>query len=304
MKPNTFIIGAPKCGTTALAQYLADHPDVFVCYPKEPSYWSSDLQRYDSAVALPSLNAYLKLFEGARRSDAKVVIDASTRYIFSEVAVRRILEFDPLAKFIVMLRNPIEIAHAYHMEKLFNSTEDIEDFSAAWLAQVDRERGERLPPACVEPKELQYGRIASIGSQLEALLAIVKPEMVYIGFQEDLRRNPLECYRGVLQFLGLEFDGRTHFPEVGASRRHRLAKLGQYYQQPPGWLKPFVRLAKRFVQRDLPPSFKEVIKSSLVKRQPRDPIEDGLRASLAAYFAEEVGIIERITGRDLLHWKA
>jgi hypothetical protein len=35
-KPNFFIVGAPKCGTTALSEYLRSHPDVFFSSPKEP----------------------------------------------------------------------------------------------------------------------------------------------------------------------------------------------------------------------------------------------------------------------------
>ena len=40
--PNFFIVGAPKCGTTALYEYLSSHPDVFLCDPKEPNYFSCD----------------------------------------------------------------------------------------------------------------------------------------------------------------------------------------------------------------------------------------------------------------------
>jgi len=40
-KPNFFIVGAPKCGTTALHTYLGQHPDIFVSEPKEPNYFGS-----------------------------------------------------------------------------------------------------------------------------------------------------------------------------------------------------------------------------------------------------------------------
>lgn len=44
-KPNFFIIGAPKCGTTSLAHYLGEHPDIFMSYPKEPFYFCPDVIR-------------------------------------------------------------------------------------------------------------------------------------------------------------------------------------------------------------------------------------------------------------------
>ena len=41
-KPNLFLIGAPKCGTTSLASYLSDHPQIFVSDPKEPHFFNTD----------------------------------------------------------------------------------------------------------------------------------------------------------------------------------------------------------------------------------------------------------------------
>ena len=43
--PNLFIVGAPKCGTTSLHYYLNQHPDVYLCEPKEPNYYNTDLVR-------------------------------------------------------------------------------------------------------------------------------------------------------------------------------------------------------------------------------------------------------------------
>jgi len=40
-KPNFFIVGAPRCGTTALSEYLRGHPNVFMCHPKEPFYFAT-----------------------------------------------------------------------------------------------------------------------------------------------------------------------------------------------------------------------------------------------------------------------
>jgi len=61
MKPNFFIIGAPKCGTTSLATYLGMHPNVFMCSPKEPHYFSTDI----NWQLVKNKNDYLKLFAKA-----------------------------------------------------------------------------------------------------------------------------------------------------------------------------------------------------------------------------------------------
>ena len=63
-KPNLFIIGAPKCGTTALSEYLREHPAVFVTQPKEPHFFSKDFPYYYSP-GHATLDHYLRLYEDA-----------------------------------------------------------------------------------------------------------------------------------------------------------------------------------------------------------------------------------------------
>ena len=61
-RPNFFIVGAPKCGTTALSHYLRQHPRIFFSLPKEPHYFATDLPRYRMVTHEP---AYLEYFRGA-----------------------------------------------------------------------------------------------------------------------------------------------------------------------------------------------------------------------------------------------
>ncbi len=102
-KPDFFIIGAPKCGTTALATYLAEHPNIQLSDPKEPHYFCKDLKAGGPPVA--SDKDYVRrFFPGLEESGASAAGEASVWYLYSDVAVRNILRFQPDAKFIVMLR--------------------------------------------------------------------------------------------------------------------------------------------------------------------------------------------------------
>ena len=109
-KPNFFLIGGPKCGTTSLQEYLAQNPKIFMCTPKEPCYFDSDLPWPDSPK---TEREYMRLFENANDSHMAVG-EASTNYLYSAVAVEKILRFNPCAKFIVMVRNPIDMAISLH----------------------------------------------------------------------------------------------------------------------------------------------------------------------------------------------
>ena len=122
--PNFFIIGAPKSGTTALSQYLRDHPNIFFSGVKEPHFFDLDTSK---RLKL-DLQTYLSLFAKARPELHIAVGEGSTGYLFSKVAVSEILKFNPDSKFIVMLRNPVDLVQAWHSEMYFEGVENIRDF--------------------------------------------------------------------------------------------------------------------------------------------------------------------------------
>ena len=111
-KPNFFIIGAPKCGTTSLANWLAEHPRVFFSDTKEPHFFCTD-----GYTGVKTLKQYEKLFEDAKPHHLAVG-EGSTHYLFSKVAVPNILVYNPDARFIVCLRNPVDMAPSLHSERL------------------------------------------------------------------------------------------------------------------------------------------------------------------------------------------
>jgi hypothetical protein len=73
--PNFFILGAPKCGTTSLAAWLAAHPAVYMSPLKEPAYFAADLK-----VDRPGPQEYRALFSAA--GDIHLAVgEASTCYL-------------------------------------------------------------------------------------------------------------------------------------------------------------------------------------------------------------------------------
>lgn len=297
--PDTYIVGAPKCGTTALAAYLSEHPDVFLGYPKEPSYWSSDFRHSNSVASMADVESYASIYEAATQ---KRVLDASTRYLYSDVAIPRILKAVSDPRFIVMLRDPVELAQAYHMEKVFNHFEDVVDFEAAWRLQESRSSGANLPAACDEPKELQYGKVASIGSQLLRASAWISPDRLLVMFLDDLVRSPDKAWSRVLKFLDIPGDGRTEFPRHGAAHFHRFHRIARVYQNPPTQIAPLTRALKRSLRRS-DGAMSRGLTRLLVRRGERDAISPAFRRELYEYFADEIALVESLTSRDLTTWK-
>src|SRR5690606_8679529 len=101
------IVGAPKCGTSAMSEYLRQHPNVFICQPKEPSYFCDDL----NISVLNSEKEYLELFRNASNQQS-MIGDASTNYLISRSAIKNLSKFDKEARIVVMLRDPTEMVYA------------------------------------------------------------------------------------------------------------------------------------------------------------------------------------------------
>lgn len=102
-RPNFFILGAPKAGTTAMAQWLSEHPDVFMSAIKEPQFFNAD----HGGGFEGGLAEYLKLFAAASARH-RVIGEGTVWYLYSRVAVKTILDVSPSARFLVMLRNPVD----------------------------------------------------------------------------------------------------------------------------------------------------------------------------------------------------
>lgn len=303
MKPNLFVIGAPKCGTSALCAYLAERPDVLISDPKEPFFLCFDYPHLRRQHFLEDEADYLALFAAADPARHRIVGEGSTNYLRSQVAVAEALKLSPDAKFIAMLRNPIDVAHAFHMEQLFARNEDVEDFETAWNLQETRARGERIPEACRAPEFLQYREVAMMGEQLQRFFAQVPESRRMVFLQEDMRRSTRDVYRRTLEFLGLEDDGRENFDSVNSSHQHRYEWVANLVLSPPKVLQgPMWRL-RGYLRRSKPPAI-EKLKGFLRVKGERSPISAELRARMVQDFEADVRLTERLIGRDLGHWLA
>lgn len=287
-RPNLFVIGAPKCGTTALCQYLAAHPRIFMCNPKEPHYFNRDFDRRYAG----SLDFYLSLFDAAR-PEHRWRAEGSTAYLFSHVALARIVEFDPRARFVAAVRNPVEMIQALHAQRLRDFTEEVMDFETALDLEARRRQGERIPAACPDRKLLAYRAFCLVGAQLRRAYSVVPPTQLHIIVYDDLVSDTRRVYEDVLRFLNLEFDGRAEFPHVNPRRHFRFGRIERG-----------LRTVKAARERyGLPGGFGvhaliNRFNLGSASRPPRPEVLDELRA----FFADDVALLSTLLRRDLSHW--
>ena len=143
-------------------------------------------------------------------------------YLYSRVGIARLRERFESARLIVILGSPIDLVDAFHAQLRYALAEDQPQLAAAWELQDKRAQGASLPSCCPESKLRQYRRVALLGDQVRRLVAAVPSEHVHIVVFDNLARDSRAGYLQILEFLGLQDDGRVDFPAVNAQRAHRL----------------------------------------------------------------------------------
>jgi hypothetical protein len=293
------ILGAPKCGTTAMYTYLRTHPQIFMSQIKEPHFYADDMA--DAYRAVKNRQAYCEIFAGA--ADGQLCGEASVLYLFSERAVPNILRDSPDARFIVMLRNPVDMAQSLHSQLLRSLYEDEMSFRMAWELQDVRAAAERIPRRCDEPKLLLYRTICSFAWQMERLFQWVPRERVLVHIFEEFFSDPRAGYERTLAFLGLLADERTHFERVNENtvpRSWLLLGLAYYLRFVPNRL--YAPLKQTFNVFGLRPG----VAFFRWRNRPekRAPIDTSFRHRLEAEFQPDIARLEVILERNLDVWRS
>ncbi|MBE9526403.1 MAG: sulfotransferase domain-containing protein [Proteobacteria bacterium] len=288
--PNFFIIGAPKSGTTAMSEYLRTHPNVFFSDPKEPQFFARD---FHNKGAIRNLDEYLNLFSAAKPQHY-VIAEGSTKYLRSEMAIQKIEEFSLDAHYLVMLRNPVDMAISLHSQVLLNGDENEPDFEKAWRLQFERKNGRYIPLQCDEPMDLQYGYFCKIGEQVQRLFDIVERNRIKVIFFDDFRKNTRHAYDEVLDFLNLDIDDRKNFIIIN-ERRTTVFRSIKYLTRVASRIKRAFGISKRiglirFVNR----------LNSCQTEKPK--LSASFNKELRNYFYNDIRKLELVTGSDLSEW--
>ncbi len=298
-RPNLFIVGAPKCGTTSLYEYLRVHPEVFFPFDdgrfartKEPNHFCPELD-IAPRHAITDRDEYLALYAGT--GDRRWRGDASTSHLHSTAAATRVHAFCPDARIIVMLRPPFDFMRSYHGELLRHGHEDIADFHEAVAAAADRAEGRRIPPGTGVPRSLDYRALARFAPQVERWFAAFGRERVRVILLEELVADTARTYADVLAFLDIDRRFRPEFrvhneaPASGAIER----ALERIYAKPA--MQGVVKALLPYETRRRVLAGVRRVDAARVGADPRD-------AALRASCRQDIDALAALIGRDLRHW--
>ena len=293
-RPNTFIVGAPKCGTTSLHDYLDQHPDAYMSRSlKEPNYFAPELE-IDEVHRPKTLEQYLDLFAAA--GHAKRIGESSTWYLFSAQAAKNIHAFEPAAKIIMMLRNPVDAAYSLHGQFIWSCREDILDFEDALAAEPKRRLGKPIPEVATGSTGVVYTDVFTFYPQVKRYFDLFPRQQIKVIIFDDFVKDTPKVYRETLEFLGLSNFAAT-FEVVNAAKPVSLG-FNRFFGRRPALRSMIHRFVPAAVQRkviDVLPYFTRTL-----KREAK--ISPELRKKYAPRFREDVEKLSGLLDRDLTYW--
>lgn len=265
---------------------------------KEPIYFCRDLVQESLAFhgadskssfhITTSESDYFSFF--APRQDENAVGEASSWYLCSKVAAAEIKQFNPDARIIVMLRNPVEILYSLHSQLLYAGHETINDFSEALSAEPERRAGKRVNPHIPWPSLVYYSEVTKMVEQIDRYRKHFDSSKVKFVLYEDLRDSTAKTYKEVLRFLQVDTQFLPSFAVEHASKVPRFRI-------------PFKPFLKKAATRMLPRSHLHRIAMFLKKYNTvyadRKEMSVDLRDRLTEQHRNEVIGVSEIIGRDL-----
>ena len=287
-KPNLFILGAPKCGTTSLVSWLGQHPEIFVSPKKEPHYFYTPTRKRPI-----SSERYRAYFTQATPSH-KFLAEASVWYLFSGTAAPGILSFNPKARFIVCLRNPVKMFPSLHAQQVFAGLEGEKDVEKAWALSDERLagsfRGIKKISRRADSTHMAYKHSCLLGQQVETLLKKIPRAKIKFVLIEDMRDRPEHTFQEICDFLGIEDRSRlTDFVVLNTAQKPRSRKINKRLE----WLErhrllPEATLAALF-RANSGSSTKPVLRAEFV-------------TELYDHFRQDTLLLQDLIDRDLSLW--
>jgi hypothetical protein len=291
--PNFLIIGAEKCGTTALYHYLRQHPQVYMSPAKETGFFGAEGRKPDTRAPghLPTkhinnIDDYRALFEEV--SNEAAIGEASPYYLYSTRALERIHHYIPAAKLITILRDPAERAYSNYLHAIWLGREPLTDFSQALFQEEERIKASWESLFHYKQKGFYY-------AQLRRYFDRFNQGQIRVYLKEDLDVDSASVMKDIFRFLCVD---EEFVPDVslrpnvsGIPKNRMLHKLVMELNRPS---------IKRLFPDRLVRGLREPIRNSILAKPPKLPLE--ARKALIGVYREDILRLQELIQRDLSTW--
>ena len=297
LKPNFFIIGAAKAGTSTLYRYLYSHPNVFMPQSdlnKEPAFFSFYTgQRRD--------DRYFKLFKSANKSQIRIG-EASTAYISDQYSPALITaykkKYNINVKLLVMLRNPVDRAYSLYNWNVSSGIEPASSFEEALRVETHRMQehcGPKFNRGVFLPQYL-YFETGKYAEQLKNFFKWFPREDIHVCIFELFIQNPSHYLADICRFLDINDN------YVFASSLHANPSYAVFSPK----LQVFLRLCTRLLIRTrLLSNYKSIHDRDFLMRIGRkgvkpSPIRSSTRQMLEKQYEKSIFELEDLLGISLV----
>src|SRR5271166_1567545 len=304
--PNFFIVGHPKCGTTALYEMLRRHPQIYMPELKEPWFLASDMRpRFQpprSASPPQTPEEYLSLFDAAE--PGQIIGEASSSYLLSHTAASSIAKLRPDARIVAILREPASFLRSLHLQLLRTHVESEKDLGSAIALEAARREGRRIPRRSHRPQLLMYSDHVRYVEQLRRYHAAFPPEQVLVLIYDDFRRDNQGTVHAVLRLLDADEEWSADIMDANPTvKRMRSQQLDELINSVSVGRGPVSRAVKRgmkiVMSRGARRGAIRVTHRHVVYGKPSPPDEE-LMLDLRRRFKGEVLALSEYLQRDLV----
>ena len=286
MKVDFFIVGAPKAGTTSLYHYLNEHPQVEMSSQKEPDYFSDKAIHkqgmYYGKNRVNTLDKYESLFV---QKESVVYGEGSVSYLFYDNVAEDIKKYNPNAKIIIMLRNPIERAFShylmdYRLGLISDSFENI-------LAKKSKHKNAHL-------FYQQYIEVSKYAKQIQRYLDFFEKDNILVIDYEDFKKNVSKTVDQVYNFLNIS----TEFA-ADINTKHNTFTMPK--NKVIRFIYSFVFLRK-ILTFLLPIYLVKNVRVLLFKADKKPELLKETRSQLRIIFNDDIKKLEEVLGKNYSKW--
>jgi hypothetical protein len=292
IKPNLFIPGAAKSGTTSLHELLDFHPDICMSNVKEPVFWNFDDYNHPKRITW-----YNSLFSNP---NSEIIGESTTSYMYFPEFIFRIKQhFTETPKFIFILRNPIDRCYSNYWY-LVGRGQEKKDFITSIKEDLNREFTNYgyLPN--------YYYHFGRYGYWLQKFYDNFESNYIKIITLEQLKANPLETVNSCFNFLGIsELDS---IPEITSNKTKKLKhpRLYHFVKKTLIGKYSFTKVAKYLLSKRKREAIKTKLRSNKIITQSESlnypKLNEKDRQWLQTLYKDDVKLLKNLTGLSFAEW--
>jgi len=300
-KVDFFLVGMPRTSTTSISEYLREHPQIFMSTPKELNYFCKDIwldyfERHRPTPYMPrTKKQYEDLFKDAH---GRLRGEASVWYLPSKTSAKEIREYNPDAKIIMILREPVDWLRSTHRKYLSDLEETEEDLLSAISLEPMRKEGYNIPEKTYAQYHLQYTETAQLANHVTRFMFHFKEPQLLILLFDDVKKDMRGTMKKIYRFLEVDECFEPTLQVYNSNHDLIRPKLFKLITARPMYY--FYKTFEKIMTKKAYARAKRFTFGLVHNFKPREPLSKTDEIILKRRFKQVVIELSQLIGRDLV----